>query len=72
MNCENFDHGFYFFKFPIIHILLLLLNTFGFHYNIEDLSYMVIGKGNAGVTGAMPDKNEVSYILGMVFSPGFH
>lgn len=46
-----------FFRFPIIHPLLLLINSFGFHDNIDDLNFMVIGKGNASVTGDMLDKN---------------
>lgn len=61
-----------FFRLPIIHPLLLLINSFGFHDSIDDLNFMVIGKGNAGVTGDMLDKNEVSYISGMLISPGFH
>ena len=58
-----------FFRLPIIHPLLLLINSFGFHDNIDDLNFMVIGKGNASVTGDMLDKNEVSYISGMLIAP---
>lgn len=45
-----------FLRLAIIHPLLLLINSFGFH-NIDGLNFMVIGKGNAGVTGDTLDKN---------------
>lgn len=63
--------GHMFFRLHIIHPLPLLINYFGFHY-IDDFNFLVNDKGNASVTGHMLGENEVSYISGMLISPGFH
>ena len=64
--------GYMFFRLLIINPLLLLINSLWFHDNTDDLNFMVIDKGNAGATGDKLDKNGVSYISGMLISPGFH
>lgn len=45
-----------FFRLPIIHSLLQLINSFAFCDNIDDLNFMVIDKSNAGVTGDVRQK----------------